>query len=1130
MYHRPSAATTYGLPGLRIIPRCVDTEESWSQDRGEHARAMNGFPRRFGPYALAKPLARGGMGALYLAVAGEDPAHARTCAIKTVLPHLADKEYLQRFRDEAKVVVQLSHHNLVPVFDSGQVGGEIYLGMDFIDGKDLRGVWNRCAKKGVAFPMDVAVYIVRELARGLEYAHTFGDIKLVHRDVSPPNVLVAFDGTVKLTDFGLASSTLKLEKTAPGIIYGKVSYMSPEQARAEPLDGRTDLYAAGIILWELLTGRQLFPAQPPPQKPGPDGKPPPPPAADELLQRVRSPKILPPSKRATRVPPELDRIALRALASALEDRYPSCAAFEAELSAYLAARYPETDAARVSRFLRELYGDEIALEHEERKGVLEAASKLLGRRDDSPEPGLLGGLTEPLSLRAAEPMLPGRRADVVAGPASPPRADGARALAAAREVRPSEAATPGSADGTSTDAGVTGSGSPPPPPPPARPRASSRGTLVDHPLAGERRREDPRRAAALAAEEDADRAREAGGQGAEAREGDEAGDASGEAEGSSSAVNVIGTIIGGRYRIRRLCGEGGMGRVYEAEHIDIGKRFALKILHPAFTQTPDLVERLRREARAASRIGHPNVVDVTDSGTTPDGAFFFVMEYLEGRELGEIVFREQVLDVRRAVMIAAQVCRALEAAHRAGVIHRDLKPENVLILSRPDQRDFVKVLDFGIARNVTDGEGDGDGDGADDGGGGGDAGQRRSVPRKLTRPGMAMGTPEYMAPEQAAGRPADARSDIYALGAILYEMLGGKPAYEGSNFIEILHKKATEAPPALRTSRPEIPIELEALVLRTLSKDPAVRPQSMAELELALLDVAARLDTGPVDARATDPARQTVDGGPRSRAASYAARLGRISGELRGLVADRRRFTAVTAVAATVVVVVAVGWSRDRPKPAQALTKPESTAAAPRTLAESSSMPAVPAASSAGESAAAPGPVGAAAATPTGGGTPPAVALTAQGPSPFTAAEPPAAGEPPTLVVRARTSGGAGGSPLRTDPKKALFDAEELLRAQRFADARSAFARLSKHRATRARALVALAEIAFQEKNYEQAVQSARLAADRGGGVRARVVLGDAHYRLNRYREAATAYEQALRLDPQNQSARTGLALASKRM
>ncbi len=251
--------------------------------------------------------------------------------------------------------------------------------------------------------------------------------------------------------------------------------------------------------------------------------------------------------------------------------------------------------------------------------------------------------------------------------------------------------------------------------------------------------------------------------------------------------------------MRRLFGEGGMGRVYEAEHIDIGRRVALKILHPAYSQTPDLVERLRREARAASKISHPNVVDVTDSGTTPDGAFFFVMEYLEGIELGELIYREGKLDVGRALHVGAQICRALQAAHEVNVIHRDLKPENVLILNRDGQTDFVKVLDFGIAKSGTDGDFENEKDTNGD------------VRRRLTHPGMTMGTPEYMAPEQAAGKPADPRSDVYAVGGLLYEMLTGKAPYEGSNFMEILHKKANTMPEPLAATRNDVPAELEAL-------------------------------------------------------------------------------------------------------------------------------------------------------------------------------------------------------------------------------------------------------------------------------------------------------------------------------
>src|SRR5215470_17175325 len=280
------------------------------------------------------------MGQLYLAVGG-DRGLERLMVIKTVLPHLADAEYVARFRDEAKVVVKLSHGNLVPVFDAGQVGGEMFVAMDFIEGKDLRAVWNRCARKGVAFPVDIAVYIVKELCRGLSYAHSFRDLELVHRDVSPPNILISFTGEVKLTDFGLASSTLKMEKTAPGVIYGKVSYMAPEQARGEGLDGRTDLYAAGIILWELLTGRQLFP-------PG-ESQP------QDLMLRAKNPKVDPPSRRAPRVPTRLDEVVLKALAPDREDRFQNGEEMRAALAGWLAVEAPATDAARLEKFVASLF-------------------------------------------------------------------------------------------------------------------------------------------------------------------------------------------------------------------------------------------------------------------------------------------------------------------------------------------------------------------------------------------------------------------------------------------------------------------------------------------------------------------------------------------------------------------------------------------------------------------------------------------------------------------------------------------------------------------------------------------------------------------------------------------------------
>jgi serine/threonine protein kinase len=683
------------------------------------------YPRKFGKYHLLGPLAQGGMGALYLAVGG-DRGLERLMVIKTVLPHLADAEYVARFRDEAKVVVKLSHGNLIPVFDAGLVGGELFLAMDFVEGRDLRAVWNRCAKKQVAFPIDVAVYIVKELCRGLAYAHSFPDLHLVHRDISPPNVLVSYTGEVKLTDFGLASSTLKLEKTAPGIIYGKVAYMSPEQARGEKLDGRSDMYAAAIVLWELLTGRQLFP-------PGKD-------QPQDLLARAKNPEPMRPSKRAPRVPVELDEICLRALAPSKDDRYADCDAMRMALQSWLALNAPTIDGTRMAGFLQDLFSEDIPRERVERNDLLSQVR------------------TRALTL---------------------PPTDELRLM-----IESGGRAAPGHDPGASHDAPVRKPGS-------VGRRASDRN---DDPL--DRRQAPDRRT--LPAKP--------------------AGDHSGRAAALAQQLDeeepdLIGSEVDGRYRVLELIGEGGMGKVYLAEHVEIGKRVALKVLHPSYSRMPDLVERFRREARAASKIGHPNIVDVTDSGTTADGSVYFVMEYLEGVELGSVIEREGALDVARALKITGQICRALSAAHREGIIHRDLKPENIFLITRDGTADVVKVLDFGIAK-TTEAE--------------------AARERRLTSPGMAMGTPEYMSPEQAAGRPADARCDVYALGAIMYEMVTGVPPYSGDNFMEILTKKATQDPRPAHTVRSELPAQVSDLVTAAMARSPDDRPQTMEALEYEL--------------------------------------------------------------------------------------------------------------------------------------------------------------------------------------------------------------------------------------------------------------------------------------------------------
>jgi serine/threonine-protein kinase len=283
---------------------------------------------------------------------------------------------------------------------------------------------------------------------------------------------------------------------------------------------------------------------------------------------------------------------------------------------------------------------------------------------------------------------------------------------------------------------------------------------------------------------------------------------------TSDPSRAAGQVIDGRYRLRRLCGRGGMGWVYEAEHEAIGRTVALKILHPQYSRSQDIAERFRREARAASMIGHPHIAEVFDFGTTGDGCLYIAMEFLEGQDLGQLLEDEGLLPIARALNITAQVCWALDAAHAARVVHRDLKPENVFLINKPDNPDFVKVLDFGIAKYV----------------------EEQPAATRLTRPNIALGTPEYMAPEQVSGR-VEPRSDIYALGAILFEMLVGAPPFEGENYLEVFRRKALEDPPAPSTWREEIPPEVDRIVLSALSRDPAGRPLSMTAMadEIAVI-------------------------------------------------------------------------------------------------------------------------------------------------------------------------------------------------------------------------------------------------------------------------------------------------------
>ncbi len=280
------------------------------------------------------------------------------------------------------------------------------------------------------------------------------------------------------------------------------------------------------------------------------------------------------------------------------------------------------------------------------------------------------------------------------------------------------------------------------------------------------------------------------------------------------ADDKVGLVLGGKYRVMRKLGEGGMGSVYEGMHELIGKRVAIKTLNPEFTKNPAVVERFRREARAATAAGNEHIIDVTDLGDLPDGSPFLVMEYLDGRDFAHLLESDGALPVGRAVRIVRQVCDALAAAHSKGIVHRDLKPENIYLVQRKGETDFVKVLDFGISkmREATEG-----------------------VSKSLTQTGTAMGTPHYMSPEQAQGLAiTDHRTDIYALGVILYYAITGYTPFDSETYVGLVVQIMQDEPRKLSAYRSDVPAELEAVVLRCLAKKPEQRPATVDELAAAL--------------------------------------------------------------------------------------------------------------------------------------------------------------------------------------------------------------------------------------------------------------------------------------------------------
>ena len=411
--------------------------------------------------------------------------------------------------------------------------------------------------------------------------------------------------------------------------------------------------------------------------------------------------------------------------------------------------------------------------------------------------------------------------------------------------------------------------------------------------------------------------------------------------------NLVGSVLADRYHIVRRIGEGGMGQVYLAEHVKMKRRSAVKVLHQGLVNDPDAIARFNREASNASQIQHPNVAAIYDFGETADGLIYLAMEFVDGEPLTKVIEHDGALSATRAVEITRQVADALGAAHHLGIIHRDLKPDNIMIARGRGGEDVAKVVDFGIAKAT------------------------RSEEQKVTRTGLAIGTPEYMAPEQLAGDRLDTRTDIYALGLVAFNMLTGQLPFPAVSSREAMIARLTDRPRTLAEIKNDVPwpAEVQTVMDRALATHPEERYAQAEEFAHDLVRAIAAMPPtafsrrGTLAAAAVDPIGATVArpaATPPSVAATRARRPTPVIASTRAVETESSTGRGVLAAFLVLLLVVAGGggvwyWRTSR-LPASG------TAAAPAAHTPSSGDSAAsPAAANSG----APAPASAAAASPT---------------------------------------------------------------------------------------------------------------------------------------------------------------------
>jgi eukaryotic-like serine/threonine-protein kinase len=717
-----------------------------------------------GRYQLVEKLATGGMAEVFLARFEWARGLEKTVVVKRILHHLAeDPAFIEMFFTEAQLAAQLSHPNIAQIIEFGESEGTYYLAMEHVDGLSLRALANAAHAADTGIPFPQCARIAAFCCEALTHAHELKDaatgqpLNLVHRDVSPDNVLISKAGSVKLVDFGIAKAATQGSQTKTRLIEGKLAYMAPEQLRAEPLDHRADIWALGVVLYELVTGFKPF---------GASGE-------VALVHSMLYEEAVPVRTRRQDVPKELEQIINRALERDRDRRYTDCRAMHADLEGYLLSAQQSVSALQIAQLVKQYCL---------MPGSAEGGSKAAA---------MVTPYWESMAARTPEPW----RAQRTPGPSVPveffmhPKTgtDGDAVLS----LPPNERAGPFAV------AREAAAEFPAPLPfHPTFPESSVSSLFLAEPIASEIAVEhDP------GAESDRDLA------GIGRYESVRKVVTSGGSLESQDNATVAGLIPGAlvqQYELIREIGGRGTGKVFLARDMKLGRRVAIKFLQ---TADAEHTQRFILEARTIARCNHENIVIIHDVGEH-EGVPYMVLEYLEGHPLKALVTGQRV-PAARAVELIAPVVRALACAHERSIVHRDLKPDNILVTDSGS----IKVVDFGIAKVLQSAEQAISPDEYPAGAVsllGGD---------QITRQGAILGTLPYMAPEQWNGADLDHRVDIWAVGIILFQLLAGRHPLAPLQGLQLVITRELEiALPSLQEAAPEVPSELASVVDRCLRK------------------------------------------------------------------------------------------------------------------------------------------------------------------------------------------------------------------------------------------------------------------------------------------------------------------------